>query len=98
MLTLIAAAKLIAEVALLSLLGQWVLGVLAGERREQNLVYQLLQRVTWPFVSVVRWVVPRQVLPHHHPWVAFLLLSLAWMALTTLKIAHCLQIGVALCL
>lgn len=97
MLTLIAAAKLIAEVALLSLLGQWVLGLVVGERRDGNLVYQLLQQVGRPFVRLVRWVTPQQVAPRHHPWVAFLLLCLAWLALTAAKIAHCVQMGVALC-
>ena len=37
MLTLITAVKLIAEIALLALFGQWVLGLLAGQRKDQNL-------------------------------------------------------------
>ncbi|MEZ5705797.1 MAG: hypothetical protein R3E56_11270 [Burkholderiaceae bacterium] len=98
MLTLISIAKLVAEVALLSLLGQWVLGLLAGEQRHDNFVYQLLGLVGRPFVALARWVTPGQVMPRHHPWVAFLLLSLAWLALTALKIAHCVQIGVVQCL
>ncbi len=97
MLTLISAAKLITEVALLSLIGQWAVGLLAGERRADNWVYQLLQQVGRPFVALAAWVTPRQVLPKHHAWVAFLLLSLAWLALTAGKIAHCVQIGMALC-
>ena len=97
MLTLISTAKLIAEVALLSLMGQWVLGLIVGERRSDSLMYQLLQQVGRPFVALVRWVTPSQVLPKHHPWVAFLLLALAWLALTAAKIAHCVQTGMALC-
>jgi hypothetical protein len=97
MLTLISAAKLITEVALLSLMGQWVLGMIVGERRGENLIYQLLQQVGRPFVVLVRWVAPSQVLPKYHPWVAFLLLTLVWLALTAAKIAHCVQTGIALC-
>ena len=97
MLTLISAAKLITEVALLSLMGQWVLGMIVGERRGENLIYQLLQQVGRPFVVLVRWVSPSQVLPKYHPWVAFLLLTLVWLALTAAKIAHCVQTGMALC-
>ncbi|AOW14075.1 hypothetical protein LPB72_00085 [Hydrogenophaga crassostreae] len=97
MLTLISAAKLIAEVALLSLFGQWVLGLIIGERRRENLMYQLLQQVGQPFVVIARWLTPKQVLSRHHPWVAFLLLGLAWLALTAAKIAHCVQLGMALC-
>lgn len=97
MFTVISAAKLITEVALLSLIGQWVLGLLAGERRADNMVYQLLQQVGRPFVAMVGWLAPRQVLARHHAGVAFFLLCLAWLALTAAKIAHCVQIGVALC-
>ena len=97
MLTLISAAKLITEVALLSLIGQWVLGLIAGESRRENLAYQVLQQVGRPFVALAGWVTPKQVLPKHHPWVAFLLLVLAWLALTAAKIVHCVQMGVALC-
>ena len=98
MFTLISIAKLVSEVALLSLMGQWVLGLIAGEKRHDNLIYQLLELVGRPFVVFVRWLTPRQVLPRHHPWVAFLLLALAWLVLTAIKITHCVQIGVAQCL
>ncbi|MEX1165543.1 MAG: hypothetical protein WEK74_01500 [Hydrogenophaga sp.] len=97
MLTLISAAKLITEVALLSLIGQWAVGLLVGEQRSSNVVYQLLQQVGRPFVALAAWVTPRQVVTKHHAWVAFLLLCLAWLALTAAKIAHCVQIGMALC-
>ena len=36
MLLLVSIFKLVAEIALLALLGQWVLGLLAGAKREQN--------------------------------------------------------------
>ena len=97
MLTVLSAAKLVFEIALLALAGQWVLGLIAGARRGDNLVYQLLQKISWPFVALVPRVTPRRVLARHHPWVAFLLLALAWLLVTGAKIAHCVQIGVALC-
>ena len=97
MLTLISLIKLIAEIAWLALLGQWVLGLLAGPRKSQNLFYQLLQHVGSPFVSLARFVTPRLVLERHLPLVAFLLLSLLWIGATVAKIQHCLQIGVQLC-
>jgi hypothetical protein len=97
MLTLISVAKLITEVALLSLAGQWVVGMLAGERSGENFIYQLLGQVSKPFVVLAGKMSPQRVLPRHHPWVAFLVLALAWLALTVFKIAHCLEIGVQLC-
>lgn len=97
MLTLISAIKLVIEIALLSLAGQWVLGLLIGPALQRNLVYQLLQRVVKPFVRMARWCAPRVVLDRHVPLVAFLLLALAWLATTAAKIAHCVNLGVSLC-
>ncbi len=97
MLALVTAVKLIAEIALMALLGQWILGLLAGARREKNLFYQLLQIMGRPFVSVARLVSPKFVVERHLPLVAFLLLAFVWLAVTVLKIQICLQVGVEVC-
>lgn len=97
MLTLIASVKLIAEIALLALLGQWVLGWLAGPRRAQNLFYQVLEQVGRPFVRMARLLAPRVVLDRHLPLVAFLLLCFIWLGATLAKVVHCLDVGVQLC-
>ena len=97
MFTLIASIKLIAEIALLALFGQWVLGLLSGQKRDTNLFYQILQQIGRPFVVLARWVSPRFVLERHHPLVAFLILGFVWIMATAAKISHCLKIGVQLC-
>ena len=97
MLWLVSSIKLIAEVALLALAGQWLLGLLAGQRRDSNLFYQLLQMLTKPFVRGARWITPRIVLDRHLPLVAFLLLAFTWVIATVGKISLCLQTGVNLC-
>jgi len=97
MLTLISATKLVAEIALLSLVGRGVLGLLAGPGRQHNLFYQVLFQVGEPFVRLARRVSPGFVLDRHLPLVAFLLLVLLWLAATLAKISHCLSIGVPLC-
>ena len=97
MLTLISAIKLIAEIALMALFGQWVLGLLAGQRKGTNLFYQVLQQIGRPFVLLARFITPRFVLERHHPLVAFLLLGLVWVMATFAKIYHCVKIGVHLC-
>lgn len=97
MLALVTAVKLIAEIALMALLGQWILGLLAGARREKNLFYQLLQIMGRPFVSVARLLSPKFVVERHLPLVAFLLLAFVWLAVTVLKIQICLQVGVEVC-
>jgi hypothetical protein len=97
MLLLISAIKLIAEIALLALFGQWVLGLLAGQRKSENLFYKILQQVGSPFVKLARFVTPKLVLERHLPLVAFLILGFVWVGVTLVKVNHCLKIGVALC-
>ncbi len=97
MLMLVSAVKLVAEIALLAFVGQFLLGLLAGSKRETNVFYRVLQIVTQPFVKAVRFVTPRVVLDRHVPLAAFVLLALVWVASTLAKINLCLQIGVAQC-
>jgi hypothetical protein len=91
------AVKLLAEIALLCLAGQWVLGLLAGKRRDQNLFYQLFQVLTRPVLRGARLLSPRVVLDQHLPLVAFLLLFFVWVVATLTKIDICVRIGVQLC-
>lgn len=97
MLTFVSIVKLLAEIALLAMAGQWVLGLLAGAKKEQNLIYQLLQVLTRPFVSGARFITPKIVIDRHVPLVAFLLMSFVWIGATVAKISICVQMGVELC-
>lgn len=97
MLLLVEILKMLAEIALLALAGQWVLGLLAGRRREENLFYQLFQIITKPLVKGARLVSPKVILDQHLPLVAFLLLSFVWVVATITKIDICVRIGVHLC-
>ncbi len=97
MLLVVSSIKLVAEIALLALAGQFLLGLLAGARRDTNLFYQLLKMVTNPFVKGARWLSPRLVLDRHVPLVAFLLLAFVWLFATMAKVQICLEIGVQLC-
>jgi len=97
MFLMISALKLITEIALLALLGQWILGLLAGQRKQHNVFYQILQIIGRPFVQLARWVSPRVVLDRHLPLVAFLILGFVWLAVTAAKVVHCVKVGVALC-
>jgi hypothetical protein len=89
--------KLLAEIALLALLGQGVLALLAGAKREQNVFYQLLQVLTRPFLAGTRLITPKVVLDRHVPIVTSLLLGFGWIAATIAKISICVQIGVEAC-
>lgn len=97
MLLLVEILKLLAEIALMALAGQWVLGLLAGKRRGENLFYQLFQVLTRPLLRGARLVSPRVVLDQHLPLVAFLLMMFVWIVATLTKIDICVRIGVHLC-
>lgn len=89
--------KLLAEIALFALLGQWMVGLLVGANRASNPVYRVLQLVGRPWIRAARWLSPRVVLDQHLPWVAVLLLFFTWVVAAFAKVAICLQIGVVLC-
>ena len=97
MLTLLTLVKLVTEIALMGLLGRWVLGLLAGAKKEQNLFWQILDAMVRPFTWAARRLSPRVVLDRHVPLVAFLLLGFTWIVATLWRIQICLQIGVHLC-
>ncbi|WP_096696257.1 hypothetical protein [Polaromonas sp. AER18D-145] len=97
MLFAVSTLKLIAEIALLALFGQWVLGLLAGAKKDGNLFYQILQIVGKPFVVAARFITPKQIIDRHVPLVAFLLLLFVWIGSTLMRIRICLEIGVELC-
>ena len=97
LLTVVSVFKLLAEIALLAMVGQAVLGLLAGAKREQNLFYQLLQVMTRPFLRGARLITPRVVIDRHVPYVAFLLVFFVWLVATLTKISICVQIGEELC-
>ncbi len=89
--------KMVCEIALLALVGQAVLYVLAGAKRDDNFFYQLLKILTRPFIAAARFITPRQVLDAHVPLVAFLLLLLTWAVVTFEKIRHCVGVDMVGC-
>jgi len=99
MLTWILALKAVVEVAALAVLGRWLLGMIVGAHRDNNLAYQVLSAAALPAPRLARLLSPRVVIDRHLPLVALLLLlGFAWIAVTGWKISHCRTIGVAACL
>jgi hypothetical protein len=82
---LLSILRALVEVAMLSLLGQGAVAVLAGRRREANPIYQLFRLVTRPVIAALRFVVPRLVIDRHLPVVAFFVLFWLWILLAYLK-------------
>lgn len=97
MLLLVTSVKLIAEIALMAFIGQFLLGLLAGQRRESNLFYRVLKTMTDPFTRFTRLITPRVVLDRHIQLAAFLSMVFVWFFATVFKINLCAQIGIEQC-
>lgn len=82
MLLFVSSVKLVAEIALLALAGQFLLGLLAGNKRESNFFYKLLQVLSKPFTLAVRRITPRKVSDEQVPVVTFLLLAVVYAVVT----------------
>ncbi len=81
--------RALVEVAMLFLLGQGLLALLAGRGRENNMMYKLFVVITGPVVKAMRFVTPRQIIDKHIPYMAFAVLFWLWIALAWLKRLYC---------
>ena len=97
MLTVLNLLQLVLYIPLLALVGQGLLYVLAGPRRESNFFYQLLQLLSKPFTVVVRKLTPAKVADRHVPVVTLFLVFIAYVVVTLEKISLCVQIGMEAC-
>jgi hypothetical protein len=95
MLLLVASIKLIAEIALMALLGQGLLALLAGDKRQDNFFYRLLTILTGPFTRTTRVITPRVVIDRHIPLATFALMLGVWVFATLAKVNLCVQISLA---
>jgi hypothetical protein len=74
------------EVALMALIGQAALFVLAGARRDTNFIYTVLKTVTSPIMKATRYVAPRFVVDAHIGFLSLFFLLLLEAILIVLKI------------
>jgi hypothetical protein len=97
MLTFLSLLQLILYIPLLALLGQGLLFVLAGPKRDSNFFYQLLKLLSRPFTALVRVITPAKVADQHVPVVTFFLLVIVYLVVTFERINACLQVGLEQC-
>jgi hypothetical protein len=93
MLTFLNLLQLVLYIALLALLGQGILYVLAGPRRDSNVFYKLLQVVAKPFTWLVRKITPVQVSDTQVPVITFLLLAVIYAIVTFERANLCITAG-----
>lgn len=75
--------QLVVAIALMGLIGQAVLYVLAGPDRENNVFYRIIKVIPSPFVKLFRFITPRTISDRMIPFAAFCGLSaiFLWLAL-----------------
>jgi ABC-type uncharacterized transport system permease subunit len=83
--------KALTEVAGVAMIGQGVLWIISGAKRDQNPVYGIFKTITSPVIKATRWITPRVVLDQHLGLVAFFLLIILWLGLTVMKIGIVLE-------
>lgn len=89
--------KAVAELALMALVGRFVVGLLAGPNKERNAFWQILDLVARPPLKLTRWISPKVVLDRHIPLAAFLLTTFIWLVALQAKVSYCLEAGMAQC-
>ena len=94
---IVSVLRALVEVALLALLGQGLLALLAGSRRHNNFVYRLFLVITQPVISFVRRITPKIILDKHLPFVAFFLMFWLWILLAWVKRELCVLNGLTGC-
>jgi hypothetical protein len=83
---LVVILKGVNEVALMALIGQAALFVLAGSRREGNFAYSLLKTITSPIMKAARFISPRFIVDAHIGFVAMFMLLVIEAVLILLKV------------
>jgi hypothetical protein len=92
---LIRIVRALVEVAGLVLLGQGVLYLIAGPRREGNAMYRAFAIVSGPPVRLVRMLVPRAIGDRFVPIITGFALLLLWIGLAWLRLVVCAAPGSA---
>jgi hypothetical protein len=77
--------------------GRFILGLLAGAKRQTNVFWQLLDVASKPSLWLTRRFSPKLILDQHIPLAAVSWLIIAWVLVVMLKIDLCLQVGAEAC-
>jgi hypothetical protein len=89
--------KSLIELSLMFVVGRFILGLLAGAKRQTNVFWQLLDVASKPSLWLTRRFSPKLILDQHIPLAAVSWLIIAWVLVVMLKIDLCLQVGAAAC-
>jgi len=97
MLLAVVIAKSLIELSLMFIVGRFLLGLLAGPNRDNNVFWQVLDVASKPALWITRKLSPRLILDQHIPLATSSWLIIAWVVVLQLKIEMCLEMGIATC-
>jgi hypothetical protein len=97
MLLAVVIAKSLIELSLMFIVGRFLLGLLAGPNRDNNVFWQLLDVASKPALWITRKISPRLILDQHIPLATSSWLIIAWVLVVQMKIEMCLEMGIATC-
>jgi len=90
-------AKSLIELSLMFIIGRFLLGLLAGSNRDNNVFWQLLDVASKPALWFTRKISPKLILDQHIPLATSSWLLIAWVVVVQMKIELCLEMGIAAC-
>jgi hypothetical protein len=97
MLLTIIILKSLIELSLMFIVARFILGLLAGAKKESNIFWQLLDVAAKPALWLTRKISPKLILDQHIPFAAASWLLIAWVFVVKTKIDICVNLGLASC-
>jgi hypothetical protein len=97
MLFVVVVLKSLIELSLMFIVARFVLGLMAGRKKNANIFWQMLDIAAKPALWLTRKVSPRVILDQHIPLAAASWLLVAWVVVVKMKIDMCLDVAVANC-
>jgi hypothetical protein len=97
MLLTIVILKSLIELSLMFIVARFLLGLLAGAKRNTNVFWQLLDVASKPALWITRRVSPKLILDQHIPLATASWLLIAWVLIVKAKVDLCLQMGANAC-
>jgi len=97
MLLAVVIAKSLIELSFMFIVGRFLLGLLAGANRDNNVFWQLLDVASKPALWLTRKISPKLILDRHIPLATSSWLLISWVFVVQYKIELCLDMGIATC-
>lgn len=82
---IVSSLKALVEIAGMALIGQGLIGVLAGKSRQDNFVYRIFLVITSPIFKIARAISPRFIADAHLGLASFFILFWLWVVLVLAK-------------